>query len=326
MKNNEWVKNFLNQWWDLCDELKGGDNNEPGFYKNGLWHDQTTFGFLMDRIEDVYSHIKIISNHVLNGRVFRDMYNKNFIFHAFSFGMVKNRTIDNAYYYLFGMPAPVTNDLSDISDNYLTDKNYEHNYIKLVYNDLFKPLQNDLKTFIEIGIGNGSSIEMWRDYFTGAKIVGADLNLESALNHFNNGSLDRIELVNLDQSDTLQLDEFSGKYSNVDIILDDGSHKMYDQQITLVKLLKMLKPGGIFIIEDLHTSLEVVLPEKSWLNWGDPNKTPTLKMLENFIETGEFKSDYLTNEELNYLKENIKSAEIFRNRPDWSITSIIIKK
>lgn len=326
MKNNEWVKNFLTQWWDLCDELTGGQNNEPGFYKNGLWHDQTTFGFLMDRIEDVSSHINIITNHVLNGREFRDLHNKNFIFHAFSFGMLKNRTIDSAYYYLFNMPKPVTNDLSDISDNYLTDKNYEHNYVRLIYSDLFKPLQKDLKTFIEIGIGNGSSVEMWRDYFTNAKVVGADLYLESAIAHFNNSSLERIELVKLDQSDSLQLDEFSKLYSDVDVILDDGSHKMSDQQITFVKLFKILKPGGIFIIEDLHTSLEVVMPEKSWLNWGDPTKTPTLKMLEDFIETGELKSDYLTDEEIEYLKENIKTAEVYRNRPDWSITSVIIKK
>lgn len=326
MKNNEWVKNFLNQWWDLCDELTGGPNNDVGFYKNGLWHDQTTFGFLMDRIDDVSSHIKIISNKILNGREFKDSYNKNFIFHAFSFGMLKNRTIDSAYYFMFDMPKPVTNDLSDISDNYLTDKNYEHNYVKLVYSDLFKPLQKDLKTFIEIGIGHGSSIEMWRDYFTNGQIIGADLHLESALNHFNNNTLDRIELLELDQSDEQQLENLTKMYSDVDVILDDGSHKMGDQQITFAKLFKMLKSSGIFIIEDLHTSLEVVMPEKAWLNWGDPTKTPTLKMLEDFIETGELKSDYISPEDLDYLKQNIKSIEVFRNRPDWSITSVIIKK
>lgn len=326
MKNNDWVKDFLVKWWDLCDELSGGSNNEIGFYKNGLWHDQTTFGILMDRIPDVNSHISIISNYVLNGREFRDSRNKNFIFHAFSFGLLKNRTIDAAYYYLFDLPRPITNDLSDICDNYLTDKNYEHNYIRMIYSDLFLPLQKDIKTFIEIGIGHGSSIEMWRDYFVNSKVVGVDLYLETALDYFSTKKMDRIDLIKMDQSSPEELDKFSELYSNVDVILDDGSHKMYDQQITFAKLFKMLKSGGIYILEDLHTSIEAPLPEKSWLNWGDGTKTLTLNMLEEFVNTGILKSDYLTSEEMEYLNQNIKSVDIFRNRPEWSITSVIIKK
>ena len=49
-------------------------------------------------------------------------------------------------------------------------------------------------------------------------------------------------------------------------------------------------------------------------------------MLKNFISTGKIQSDYLTDDEINYLNENILSVEIYQNRPDWSITSVIIKK
>jgi hypothetical protein len=112
----------------------------------------------------------------------------------------------------------------------------------------------------------------------------------------------------------------------VDVILDDGSHKMRDQQITLAKLFKMLKSDGIYILEDLHTSFEVVMPEKSWCGWGDSSKTITLNMLESFKETGKIESDYMTQDEMDYLSENIKSVEIYKNRPDWSVTSVIIKK
>jgi hypothetical protein len=79
-------------------------------------------------------------------------------------------------------------------------------------------------------------------------------------------------------------------------------------------------------MEDLHTSLEAVIPEKAWCNWGDPKKTITLTMLENFITTKKIESDYMTEDEIKYLEDNIDSCEITRVRPNWSITSIIRKK
>ena len=92
------------------------------------------------------------------------------------------------------------------------------------------------------------------------------------------------------------------------------------------KLFKTLKSGGIYVLEDLHTSLEALIPEKAWCGWGDSTKTLTLDMLKNFISTGKIQSDYLTEDEINYLNDNILSVEIYQNRPDWSITSVIIKK
>jgi hypothetical protein len=101
---------------------------------------------------------------------------------------------------------------------------------------------------------------------------------------------------------------------------------MHDQQITLATLFKSIKPGGIYILEDLHTSLETPMPEKAWCGWGDASKTITLDMLNNFINTGKIESDYLTDDEKEYLNNNIESIKIYQSKPDWSITSIIIKK
>jgi hypothetical protein len=111
-----------------------------------------------------------------------------------------------------------------------------------------------------------------------------------------------------------------------DIILDDGSHNIHDQQITMSSFFKTIKSGGIFVMEDLHSSIEVKIPEKRdvW-GWGDPTKITTLEMLEHFKLTGEIISDYLSDEEKQYLKDNIASVEIFTNAPT-SITSIIYKK
>jgi len=320
MKNNDWVKNFMKEWWDICEE------SEYSFYKNGLWHDQTCFGILMDRTPKIDDHIKILNDNVLNGSYFKNQVEKNFIFHAFSYGTIKNRTIDNAYYVLLNIEKPESEKLSDICDLYSTDKNYEHNYIKLLYCDVLSPLKKDLKIFIEIGIQNGFSVELWRDFFKNGKIVACDINTNQCEKYFNEKNPERIDFVTLDQSKTEDLENLTKLYENVDVILDDGSHKMRDQQITFSKLFKMLKPGGIYILEDLHTSLEVFLPEKSIFNWGDPTKTDTLTMLEEYKKTGIIKSDYMTEEEMNYLTTNIDSVKIHRTQPNWSITSIIIKK
>jgi hypothetical protein len=323
MKNTQWTKDFLQKWWDISDDLTGGEDNKKGYYNNALWHDQTCFGHLMDITPDINSNIKIIENHILNGREFRNKSTKNFIFHAFSYGLIKNRTLDMAYYQIFGIePMQGDGDLLSIVDQYSTDKHYEHKYFELIYNDLFLNINEDVKKFIEIGSYTGQSLELWRDYFKNAIIYGLDINFSNIRLR----SEDRIVLQNVDQSSREQLTKFGLDHENVDIILDDGSHTMHDQQITLGVLFKTLKPGGIFIIEDLHTSYEARMPEKSWCGWGDPEKTITLDMLNNFISNGKIESDYMTDEEIEYLNNNIESVKIYQSRPDWSVTSVIIKK
>ena len=39
-----------------------------------------------------------------------------------------------------------------------------------------------------------------------------------------------------------------------DLIVDDGSHDVGHQQLTFGKLFRLLKPNGIYIIEDMCTS------------------------------------------------------------------------
>lgn len=317
-KNNEWTKNFLKRWWEISDEV-GGPNGEPiGYYNNGLWHDQTCFGLLYNENKH---EIKIIENTILNSRV----YNKNvFVFHAFSYGLLKNRTLDTIYYSLMGIEPVVQDDIISIIDRYHTDKHYEHDYFNLVYNTLFLPYKNTINKFIEIGVYNGESIRLWHDYFKNATIIGLDKDPESLLNEKLNN--ERIELINLDQSKLEDLLRVTNNYCDVDVILDDGSHKMCDQQYTFSKLFKILKPNGIYIIEDLHTSLELRIPEKSWCNWGDVDKISTLELLEDFKKTGKISTDYISVEDSKYLEDNIVSVEIYRSKPNWSITSVIRKK
>jgi hypothetical protein len=329
LKNSDWTKMILNKWWNVCELLTGGPNNELGFYKTGLWHDQTCFGHLITSRLDSKTNIKIITNKVLNGRIYKHSIDNNFIFHAFSYGDQPYRTLDTIYNTIFNKEMDKRQTMSEISKKYPTDKDFTHNYFNSVYEKYFSPIRDEVTKFCEIGVGGfwqdagwvpGNSLRVWDEYFPNAEILGLDIN------SFDLTSQGKVVVDYIDQSNKTLVDEYAAKISEYDIILDDGSHVMYDQQITMAAFFKSVKSGGIFVMEDLHTSPEVRMPEKNAIwNWGDPTKITTLEMLESFKNTGKIISDYLSDEEKEYLENNIKSIDIFHLAPT-SITSIIYKK
>lgn len=323
MKNSDWTKNFLNKWWDICEMLSGGHNNQIGFYKHGLWHDQTCFSHLIDNDDNVRDNVKIISNEILNGREFKNMRSKNFIFHAFSYGHTKNRTLDAAYYKMFNIEY-VPNDqtkLSDIADMHPIDKNHEHDYYKRIYDDLFKN-KNNIKNILEFSShAFYNSFEILKKYFSQSNIIGVFSTISDEIMND-----DRIKKYVCVQSEIDKMSEISNELNDIDLIFDDGSHKMYDQQLSLYLFFKTLSDGGMYIIEDLHTSIECKMENKQVFGWGDINKKTTLESLREFVETGVFVSDYLNENECKYLTENIKDCKIYDERGNWSITAVITKK
>lgn len=104
---------------------------------------------------------------------------------------------------------------------------------------------------IEIGVGDGGSLQVWKDYFGGSsQVVGIDID-PLAKKEFGPG----IDVVVGSQSDTSTLDvclEILG--SEVDFVIDDGSHRGSDQIATFEYLWPHLSVGGVYIVEDLHTA------------------------------------------------------------------------
>ena len=98
---------------------------------------------------------------------------------------------------------------------------------------------------------------------------------------------------------------------------------MHDQQITLCYFINSLKSKGIYILEDLHTSLYVEQQESSI--YGNKSQTTTLDMLKNFNENGKFVSNLLSEEECSNLENNVEKIIIF-DEFSSSITSVIYKK
>lgn len=120
-----------------------------------------------------------------------------------------------------------------------------HNYTKL-YPLYFEPLRAEKLKLFEIGIDKGSSMKVWKEYFNNAEITGLDI---LDLKHMTE---DRINVVQGDQKDCALLTRTNGKYGPFDIIIDDGSHHNDDMKATFECLFPLLKPGGIYVIEDIH--------------------------------------------------------------------------
>ncbi|MBS0620564.1 MAG: class I SAM-dependent methyltransferase [Verrucomicrobia bacterium] len=140
-----------------------------------------------------------------------------------------------------------------MAHTYGTDKaSYGHDYME-VYAQYFTPLRKKPLTFLEIGIASGSSAAIWEAYFENAELHFIDIDPGAGRSHSS-----RVNYHFLDQSDRVALAQFANLVDTItgkfDIIIDDGGHTM-DQQITSFEVLfPFLKPGGLYIIEDLHTS------------------------------------------------------------------------
>lgn len=124
-----------------------------------------------------------------------------------------------------------------------TDKIYHHGYHRF-YD---KYIKRDIKKILEIGIEDGKSVNLWLQYCPEATIYGLDINKE-----FINGKL---IVYKGDQSSAGDLEKLVSHTGNdIDVIVDDGSHIPEHQLFSFNKLFSHIKPGGVYIIEDIETS------------------------------------------------------------------------
>lgn len=119
-----------------------------------------------------------------------------------------------------------------------------------IYDNIFKKFVNKKITFVEVGIGNGGSLFMWRKFFgKKAKIIGIELNPEAKkLEKFG------FQISIGDQSDPQFWKSFYKKNGKIDILLDDGGHRNIQQITTFMESYDHIKPNGIIVVEDTHTS------------------------------------------------------------------------
>lgn len=162
--------------------------------------------------------------------------------------------------------------LHDIGIKYNTDKtNNWHSFngksYLHIYENYFFNLKEKKINILEIGVKNGNSLRVWKEYFPNANICGLDLNAD-CLKH----SEDRIEVFVGSQNDPEIIKNIIDKYKNFDIIIDDGSH-INELIVDSFNLLSpYMKNSGIYIIEDLNCSYQDLNTVGGWDGELDRNK------------------------------------------------------
>lgn len=105
---------------------------------------------------------------------------------------------------------------------------------------------------LEVGVYNGGSLEMWDKYFPKSEIVGIDINPECL--GLQKNFEDNVKIVIGDQANPNFWNEFKSNHKPFDIIIDDGGHRMNQQETTFDCMFDHVTENGIFLVEDTHTS------------------------------------------------------------------------
>lgn len=136
------------------------------------------------------------------------------------------------------------------------------------YERLFHSLKMSPIRLLEVGVQNGGSVEIWNNYFPNATtIIGCDIDPNCGqLSYASN----KIKIIIGDIKNQQTRNDILAISSNLDVIIDDGSHTSNDIIQTFCLLFPYLSQNGVFIAEDLHCSY--------WSQWEGGLYAPTSSM------------------------------------------------
>jgi hypothetical protein len=125
-----------------------------------------------------------------------------------------------------------------------------HNYLE-IYHRHFAGFRGRSPVVVEIGVELGGSLQMWHHYFgPGTRLVGIDIDTRCL-----ELQDDATTIMIGDQADRSFLAAIRERVPHIDILIDDGGHMMTQQITTFEELYPSIQPNGIYLCEDMHTSL-----------------------------------------------------------------------
>lgn len=254
------------------------------------------------------------------------------------------------------------NDLINIGRKYGTDK-IGHGYLD-VYHEYFSKFRGKEINILEIGVYNGASMKVWREYFPNANIVGMDVEDKTRIFESLSGK-SMFFLGDQGNPDVLEnmAQEVKKKTGRgFDIIIDDGSHFQYDMIFSFGNLFPHLSSGGVYVIEDMCTAngvpgVAVAVGLKGGGPWWGPEERnswlPGLKLseqydkqwlpngekdlfycaettMERMKETGILTSVFITEDQCQYVTDNSETVDFYRAKVPpirgTSSIAVVVKK
>lgn len=208
----------------------------------------------------------------------------------------------------------MTNTFSFFADQYGTKKGMGIHRYTDYYELFFAPIRESAKKILEIGVYKGQSLLALESYFPNAAIIGLDNE------HPFTEKTDRVASYRGDQANRNHLKKLIKHCGDGwDIIIDDGGHRMRQQQISLGFLFEFVKAGGIYIIEDVHTSL--------MRRYQDESPVTTLDMCIDFFSVPRLVSSHFLPSEQAYIDTHLENLSVMRvNGPVASMVAILRKK
>jgi SAM-dependent methyltransferase len=121
-----------------------------------------------------------------------------------------------------------------------------------LYSLLFSGLKKKNCLVAEIGIEKNGSTNMWRDYFSKARIDCFELDKKKIM-LAKKQKLKKVHYhyIDVDNAEVIKK-QFNKVNKKFDIIIDDSTHE-FNHQINIIKnTYKFIKSGGYLIIEDIY--------------------------------------------------------------------------
>jgi hypothetical protein len=198
-----------------------------------------------------------------------------------------------------------------------SDKFYWHRYIP-AYERAFATL-GEVTNVLEFGVLDGASIRWLADRFPRSRIVGVDITAPRPAWPRS----DRIEYAEADQGNPAAIAALFARFGRCfDLIIDDGSHLPPHQAICLVTALPFVRPGGLYILEDVHTSHPDNPDFRQHNAPGTANCLHVLLAMQHLKDCGRQLTrklastlgtpGYFSREDLTYLYGTIETIELFK--------------
>jgi hypothetical protein len=176
--------------------------------------------------------------------------------------------------------------LQQLGRRYKTDKG-SHNFKGItylhIYDIFFRWFRDVPMNILELGVKRGASLRVWRDYFRKGQVYGLDVNPSCK-----KWKDKRIHIVTGYQDDEKLLSDLAKKTKGFDIVLDDCSHINVLTLESFKILWPYVKPGGLYVVEDLRNSytvnLEADMKKGGWLS---PHQKKSTKLENHRIDMNE---------------------------------------